>query len=72
MHPALALLPICMGAKKMNAFVFLLFYPYPGKGLLPDSEKSVKGSLKIKSYMPYYFIEKEKKPVSRIHDALAI
>lgn len=61
-----------MGANKINTFAVVLFYLYLGKGLLPDSEKTVKSSLKIKSYMPCYFIEKGKKPVSGIHDALAI
>lgn len=38
MHPALAILLIYMGVNKIT-FVVLLFFLYPGKELLPDSEK---------------------------------
>lgn len=72
MHPALAILQICVGVNKINTFVVLLFYFYPGKVILPDFVKTVK---KFQNKMLHVLLlfEREKKnnPASRIHDALA-
>lgn len=60
MHPALAILQICVGVNKINTFVVLPFYLYPGKVILPDLVKTVK---KFQNKMLHVLLlfEREKK-----------